>query len=536
MNLFKLVGSIFIDTEEANDSLAKTDEKAQKTGASFKDIAKKAVGVGTAVVGAGVAAGTALTKMAINSSDATDEIDKMSQKLGMSRQAYQEWDYVLGQAGVDINSMETGMKTLTNQIGKAQNGSEDAAKNFEMLGISMEDIATMSREEIFAKTIEGFQNLEDSTERAALANAMFGKSGQNLTPLFNETSESTQGLITAAHELGLVMSDEAITAGVSLHDTIDSLQKSFSALITNLGASLMPLVEEFAQFLLELMPTIQESFAAIAPILGQLFSTLMPPLMQLVQMLLPVLTDIILPTLVNLLNAVMPILEPIMGILSPIINLLMTLLQPLLDLINLIFPPIIKLGTDVANLLVKTFGKAVEAACKIFNTLKTTVGNVFKALIDLVRKPVNSIIGFINGLIRGIVGGVNGVIRALNRFQIKVPDWITKLTGIKSFGFNLGEVSAPQIPLLATGGDAIESGSAIVGERGAELVELPKGARVTPLGDDNKLSDKLDTVIDLLRQVIGMGVYLDSGALVGQIGTQMDRELGRLAVKAERWA
>ena len=32
MDLFKLVGSVFVETDKANESLSKTDEKAKKTG------------------------------------------------------------------------------------------------------------------------------------------------------------------------------------------------------------------------------------------------------------------------------------------------------------------------------------------------------------------------------------------------------------------------------------------------------------------------------------------------------------------------
>ena len=37
------------------------------------------------------------------------------------------------------------------------------------------------------------------------------------------------------------------------------------------------------------------------------------------------------------------------------------------------------------------------------------------------------------------------------------------------------------IPLLAEGGDIQAAGKAIVGEAGPELLDLPRGARVTPL-------------------------------------------------------
>ncbi len=247
------------------------------------------------------------------------------------------------------------------------------------------------------------------------------------------------------------------------------------------------------------------------------------------------------PTLVNLLTAIMPILGPIVQLLTPLIQLIMTLLTPLLDLINLILPPIIELGTALATLLAETTGKAVDLAIRIFNRLKDSVKTVFEQIKEFVRRPINAVIGFINGLIRGITGGINGVIRALNRFQIKVPNWITKLTGINTFGFNLAEVSAPQIPLLARGADIQEEGAAVVGEAGAELLQLPKGARVTPLDSGSgSLDSKMDEIIALMLRLIsilgGMGIYLDGDTLVGKLGQKIDKELGRIAGRAERWA
>ena len=41
--------------------------------------------------------------------------------------------------------------------------------------------------------------------------------------------------------------------------------------------------------------------------------------------------------------------------------------------------------------------------------------------------------------------------------------------------------TAPQIPMLAQGGMIRTAGSVIVGEKGAELLTLPRGAQVTPL-------------------------------------------------------
>ena len=101
----------------------------------------------------------------------------MSQKLGMSAKAYQEWDYVLSQSGADIESMGAGFKSLTNLVDKATSGNDKAAASFEKLGISTKEFKRHVARGYFALTVKRMQEMGDTTERAALANTIFGKSG-----------------------------------------------------------------------------------------------------------------------------------------------------------------------------------------------------------------------------------------------------------------------------------------------------------------------------------------------------------------------
>ena len=153
-------------------------------------------------------------------------------------------------------------------------------------------------------------------------------------------------------------------------------------------------------------------------------------------------------------------------------------------------------------------------------------------MINAVKTPVNAIIGVINGMISGVTSGINSVINTLNKLQIDVPDWVTEATGMSSFGFNISTVSAPQIPYLAKGGTAIEGGSAIVGEAGAELINLPKGASVTPLTGNNdplgynKLASKLDIMIELLSAIYEKEGVLNIGET--QFVNYINKSLGAL--------
>ena len=244
MNLFDLAAKITLDSKGYEDGLKNAENEGATFGQKLKSglgTAAKIGGVAITAIGtAAVATGKKLYSEVSEVAQYGDEVDKMSQKLGLSTEAYQEWDYVLGQAGVDITSMSTGLKTLTNKLDDAKNGSEESLAMFNRLGLSLEDLQHMTREEVFEAAIYGFQGMADSTERAALANDLFGKSGQELTPLFNSTIEETKELQKAAHSLGMVMSEEDVKASAEFKDSMDTMKRTFDGLKRNMTSQFLP--------------------------------------------------------------------------------------------------------------------------------------------------------------------------------------------------------------------------------------------------------------------------------------------------------
>ena len=240
MDVLSLRGVLTLDKSEYDKGLTEADTQAKGFGGKMS----KAMKVGTAAVAA-LGAGTVLLskKLVDGAKDVAaygDNVDKMSQKLGLSTEGFQKWDYVLKIAGTDINSMSVGLKTLTNKIDDAKNGSEKAQGMFEQLGISMDDLNKMSREEAFEAVIKGFQGMSDSTERAALANDLFGKSGQNLTPLFNQTAEATEEQLKLAEQYGMVMPEAAVKASAAFEDSMTTLQMTTQGLKNRLLGEFLP--------------------------------------------------------------------------------------------------------------------------------------------------------------------------------------------------------------------------------------------------------------------------------------------------------
>lgn len=275
-NIFELAAKLTLDSSEYDKNIENAKSSASEFGAAW-DKAKSQMTSGMSNIAQGVGiltgAGVAAFKAADSASQNLDNIDKMSQKLGLSTQAYQEWDYVLKISGADIDSMATGLKTLTNKFDDAKKGNKEATKAFERLGLSMEDIADLSREDLFGAAIAAFQDMEDSAERAALANDLFGRSGQELAPLFNTTAEETQRLIKQVNDLGGVLSEDTVKNGAAFQDSLTSLKTAFSgagnALMTELVPAITSLMDKITAFIADggldkLIQTLKD----IAPVIG----------------------------------------------------------------------------------------------------------------------------------------------------------------------------------------------------------------------------------------------------------------------------
>ena len=110
-----------------------------------------------------------------------------------------------------------------------------------------------------------------------------------------------------------------------------------------------------------------------------------------------------------------------------------------------------------------------SAAVSVFTGIGNAVKNVWNGIVSAIKGAINSIISAINSMIRGAVGGVNGLIKGINS--------VTGAVGIPA----IPTFTAPQIPMLANGGMIRTAGTVIVGEKGPEMLSLPRGAKVSPI-------------------------------------------------------
>lgn len=224
-------------------ALPAAEKTGQESGSKFSSSLVKGIGAGSvAVAGAVAGVSGALIKTAGDTAAYGDQIDKASQKLGVSSTFYQEWEAVLQHSGTSMDKMGGTFKRLATA---SQDASADQQAAFEKLGLSMEDVSKMSPEELFTRVISGLQGMEEGTERTSLATTLLGKGAMEMGALLNTSSEDTQAMIDKVHDLGGVMGEDAVKASARYQDSLQDMQTAFDGIKNGIGAKLLPVLADF---------------------------------------------------------------------------------------------------------------------------------------------------------------------------------------------------------------------------------------------------------------------------------------------------
>ena len=270
MELFKLVGSIFVDNDKANASISKTDEKAEGLGKKFLDGVKTVGKWGAAITGASAAVGGALLGVANSSAETAKEIEKMSSMIGFSKKAYQEWDFIAKQTGTSMEQLQGGITDLAEKMQDASTGTGEASEIFKALGVNVVDANGNLRDSqtVFEETILALQGMENATDRQAYATKLMSSTGEELLPLLNNQIGSIDELKNQAHDLGLVMSDEAVSSGADFNDTMTILKDTFGMVVTAVGNEVIPIFQKMADWAIENVPLIIDKFKEFKDMIG----------------------------------------------------------------------------------------------------------------------------------------------------------------------------------------------------------------------------------------------------------------------------
>ena len=214
----------------------------EKFAAKFDDVDEN---VGKAVLTVGTMI-TTLGELTLKTADHAKEITTVSQRMGMTTDQYQEWDYVMKMFGSDAESMTGDIAALAEKAVEATDKTSDTAKTFRLLGVNVRDShkALKSQNELFNDVIVALQNMDDVTRRNAIASDLLSTTGENLGPILNMTAKELNNLKKEAHDTGYVLGEESIEKYGKLSKSMNDLKTVGEGVANTFAAALLPLFTE----------------------------------------------------------------------------------------------------------------------------------------------------------------------------------------------------------------------------------------------------------------------------------------------------
>lgn len=439
------IGTAYVQIEPSFDgAVQKIDKQFGGAGAASGKSFTSGFGVamrgfGVATVAAGAAIGAMGAKLASASSEAAsygDHVDKMSQKMGISAEAYQEWDAVMQHSGTTIDALKPAMKTLAVQA-------EKGGAAFEKLGISEQEVASLSTEDLFAKVITGLQGMEEGTERTYLTSQLLGRGATELGALLNTSAEETQAMRDRVHELGGVMSDEAVKAAAAYTDQLQDMTTAFQSISRNMAAEFLPALTEIMGGLTEIFSgDSDKGLGMISDGINDLvdkITEVMPKIAETATKIIEAFATAIINNLPQLVQTGFTIVDELVHyILDNIPLLINTGLQILTELANgigealpTLIPTIVDVMIQVVQTIIDNLPMLVEAAVGIVKGLAEGIVNALPILIEampeLVTSLVEAIVESLPILIEGVIQLVTGIVNALPDIIVALVDAIPQI-------------------------------------------------------------------------------------------------------------
>lgn len=475
MNVFDLFAKISLDTSEYDNGLDESSKKtssfASKISGGLKTAAKVGVGAIAAIGTAAVVATKEIVKGASEVAAYGDNIDKASQKMGISAKAYQEWDAVLQHSGTSIDSMSRGLITL-------QKNAANSAEKFEVLGLSQEQVASMSTEELFAATISGLQNMGESAERTALASELLGGSAKELGALLNTSAEDTQAMIDKLHEMDGVMSDESVKAAAAYQDSLQDMQTAFGAVKRNLQAEFLPgmtgimdgLTKIFSGFNDEGLPLISNGVSNLIQNINKSIPKVVSAAKSIIQGIGKAIRD-------NLPDIMKSGLDILKSLVSGIIEGIPELSQAAMDIIMMLAEYLIENLPSMINAAFELISYLADALVENLPVLIPAIVDIVLQIYDTLTEPDNLMM-LLDAAIAIILALADGLIDALPKLLEKAPVIIAHLVeAIVKAVPKLAEAALQIVVKLAGAiadnlGIFLESGMEIVGSIIAGIMDF----------------------------------------------------------------
>jgi hypothetical protein len=204
------------------------------------------LGVAGLAAGAGIGAFTAALAGALAAAQFADELADTATRLHVTTDALQEYRFALRLAGGEEKGADEALEKFSVTLGKAQEGLTKAQRGFMLLGFTQEQIAAFqTSEEALRAVTAKLAEIESNPRRDALI-SLLGL--DSMKPLLMGGVEAMDDLRAKAREVGVVMDEELIRKGAQVQDEFETLSQIIDIQVKSALVGLGPVLIRLMEF------------------------------------------------------------------------------------------------------------------------------------------------------------------------------------------------------------------------------------------------------------------------------------------------
>lgn len=183
-----------------------------------------------------------------------EEASKLSTRLGITAEAYQEMAFAAHLADIGTEELNQSMGFLVRNMGNAKLGGKEAAAGFAAIGGNVAKLVKSGApaDQVMLSIADRFKSIKDPAKRAAIATQLFGRAGARMIPFLSKGSAEMQQAFEKAKQYGLVLDQETIDASNEFNDGLKELIGQGHGLKNIIGAGLVktiaPLIKQLVHW------------------------------------------------------------------------------------------------------------------------------------------------------------------------------------------------------------------------------------------------------------------------------------------------
>ena len=427
-----------IATEQSLESLEKeyrnfgsvAAQQIAVAGQKMEEIGGKVEAVGKAFAPISTAAGGALTSigaLAYKTVTAADDLATLSKQTGISTDELQRMQYAADLVDVSVDDITAALRKMKPKL-------DENNETFATLGVSVTNADGSLRDatDVFYDSLKALSGISNETERDKIAMELFGKSADSLAGIIDDGGAALKEYGDEAERLGLVMSEDTLSALNEANDTIDRSKAIVGGSLAQLGATAAKVLAPALEKVAGVIDTVSEKLRNLTP---EQTETIMK--------------------ILGIVAAIAPLLTVGSKVIRGI-SQIMQLAPKLITIVSAINPVTLAVVAGIAAViaigvaLYKNWDTIKEKAAEVWQNIKTgwenaktSVVNTVTALKDGVVNTWENMKSRVESIIDTVRGKIDGFKQKFEDLKSTVTNAIDRIREKFNFSWSLPHINLP---------------------------------------------------------------------------------------------